>query len=104
MAWKLPFFTDTVLVLTSRWLQREMFCLPQNIVVLMIALGKFIFLSDISWFCVEILNSKVSNHEGGNTSFFECSSCPLTTILAKKLECEGDGLKWFLIFFIGLKK
>ena len=104
MAWKLPFFTDTVLVLTSRWLQREMFCLPQNIVVLMIALGKFIFLSDISWFCVEILNSKVSNHEGGNTSFFECSSFPLTTILAKKLECEGDGLKWFLIFFIGPKK
>ena len=57
MAWKLPFFTDTVLVLTSRWLQREMFCLPQNIVVLMIALGKFIFLSDISWFCVQILKS-----------------------------------------------
>ena len=57
----------------------------------MIALGKFIFLSDISWFCVEILNSKVSNHEGGNTSFFECSSFPLTTILASVKETSSNG-------------
>ena len=55
IAWKLPLFTDAVLLLSSRWPLREMFCLPHNIMVLMIALSKFIFLSNISWFCVEIL-------------------------------------------------
>ena len=48
MAWKLPLFTEAVLVLSSRWPLREMFCLPHNIMVLMIALSEFIFLSNIS--------------------------------------------------------
>ena len=59
MAWKLPLL-DAVLVLSSRWSLRGMFCLPHNIMVLMIALSAFMFFSNISWFCVEILYGKVS--------------------------------------------
>lgn len=59
MAWKLPLF-DTVLVLSSRCPLSRMFCLPHNIMVLMIALSAFILFSNISWFCVEILYGKVS--------------------------------------------
>ena len=54
MTWKLPLFTDAVLVLTSRWLLREMFYFPHNIMALMITLATFVFLSNISWFWVEI--------------------------------------------------
>ena len=54
MTWKLPLFTDAVLVLTSRWPPREMFYLPHNIMALMITLATFVFLSNISWFWVEI--------------------------------------------------
>ena len=34
MAWKLPLFTEAVLVLSSGWPLREIFCLPHNIMVL----------------------------------------------------------------------
>ena len=38
-----------------RWMAwRGMFCLPHNIMVLMIALSALMFFSNISWFCVEI--------------------------------------------------
>ena len=59
MAWKFPLL-DAVLVLSSRWPLRGMFCLPHNIMVLMIALSAFMFFPNISWFCVEILYGKVS--------------------------------------------
>ena len=59
MAWKFPLL-DAVPVLSSRWPLRGMFCLPHNIMVLMIALSAFMFFSNISWFCVEILYGKVS--------------------------------------------
>ena len=55
MGWKLPLVTDAAVVLSSGWPLREMFCLPHNIMVLIIALSKFIFLSNIPWFCLEIL-------------------------------------------------
>ena len=55
MGWKLPLFTDATVVLSSGWPLREMFYLPHNIMVLIIALSKFIFLSNIPCFCVEIL-------------------------------------------------
>ena len=58
MTWKLTLFTDAVLVLTSRWLLREMFYFPHNIMVLMITLATFVFLSNISWFWVEIPKSR----------------------------------------------
>lgn len=58
MTWKLPFFTDAVLVLSFRWPLRGMFCLPHNIMVIMIARSKFIFLSNISWLCGEVLDGK----------------------------------------------
>ena len=51
---------DAVLVLSSRWPLRGMFCLPHNIMVLMIALSAFLLFSNICWFCVEILYGKVS--------------------------------------------
>ena len=55
IGWKLPLVTDAAVVLSSGWPLREMFCLPHNIMVLIIALSKFIFLSNIPWFCLEIL-------------------------------------------------
>ena len=48
-------YPNAVLVLLSRWPLREMFRLPHNVIALMIARSKVIFLSNISLFCVEIL-------------------------------------------------
>ena len=58
MTWKLTLFTDAVLVLTSRWPLRERFYFPHNIMALMITLATFVFLSNISWFWVEIPKSR----------------------------------------------
>ena len=44
---KVTFVHEATVVLSSGWPLREMFCLPHNIIVLIIALSKFIFLSNI---------------------------------------------------------
>ena len=42
----------------------------------------------------------VSNHKGWQTSFLEYLSFLLTTVLKKKFEYDGGGLKWFLGYLI----
>ena len=41
-----------------------------------------------------------SNHKGWKTSFLECLFFPLITVLEKKFEYDGGGLKWFLGYLI----